>query len=54
MRDELAYMVEAGLSPYEALHMGTVAPGKGLFDLDFPLNIHFNGLRLKLDLLYFI
>ena len=26
LHNELAYMVEAGLSPYEALHMGTVAP----------------------------
>ncbi|MDE0005869.1 MAG: amidohydrolase family protein [Rhodospirillaceae bacterium] len=26
LHNELAYMVDAGLSPYEALHMGTVAP----------------------------
>lgn len=26
LHNELAYMVEAGLSPYEALHMGTAAP----------------------------
>lgn len=26
LHNELEYMVEAGLSPYEALHMGTVAP----------------------------
>ena len=26
LHNELAYMVEAGLSPYEALRMGTVAP----------------------------
>ncbi len=26
LHDELKYMVDAGLSPYEALHMGTVAP----------------------------
>ena len=26
LHNELAYMVEAGLSPYEALHMGTVTP----------------------------
>ena len=28
LHDELAYMVEAGLSPYEALQMGTVAPAE--------------------------
>ena len=26
LHDELKYMVDAGLSPYEALHMGTIAP----------------------------